>query len=214
MTINNTLKIIYKDSSLVVVDKPGGLLSVPGRGPEKQDCVVNRLKTIFPDCIKQPSVHRLDMDTSGLMVLALKAHIHKNLSKQFQERQVKKNYVALIDGIIEKDCGEIKLPFRLDINNRPYQIYDPVNGKFGITYWKKEAIEDNKTRILFTPITGRTHQLRVHSAHPLGLGFPIVGDRLYGRGKPEDRLLLHACFLSFTHPETNDIVSFFSKFYK
>lgn len=195
--------IIYQDSAVVVVNKPGGLLSVPGRGPDKQDCVVKRIRNLFRDCISQPSVHRLDMDTSGLMVLALTAKAHRRLSIQFQSRTVKKQYFAVLAGIVKQEKGEIKLPFRLDVANRPYQIYDPVQGKWGLTLWEKIAVKNHQTRILFTPITGRTHQLRVHASHPLGLGCPIVGDRLYGHGKPGDALLLHASYLSFQHPEND-----------
>ena len=202
------IDIIYQDSSIVVVNKPGGLLSVPGRGPDKQDCLVNRIKEIFPECIPQPSVHRLDMDTSGLMVLALTADAHKNLSIQFQDRVVKKQYVAVLEGIIENEKGEINLPFRLDVANRPYQIYDPVQGKMGTTLWKKIEVVNNQTRILFTPLTGRTHQLRLHASHPKGLGCPIVGDRLYGHGKSGDPLLLHATCLSFQHPDNNKTLYF------
>ncbi len=202
------IDIIYKDSSLVVVNKPGGLLSVPGRGPDKQDCIVNRLKATIPECIAQPSVHRLDMDTSGLMILALTTVAHKYLSQQFQDRLVKKEYFALIDGLVEENSGEIRLPFRLDINNRPYQIHDPVYGKMGITYWEKIGIEKNKTRIKFIPLTGRTHQLRVHAAHKLGLACPISGDRLYGNGRPGDPMLLHASFLKFKHPASRETLFF------
>lgn len=202
------IEVIYKDSFIVVVNKPGGLLSVPGRGPDKQDCLVNRIKKIYPECIPQPSVHRLDMDTSGLIVLGLTTEAHKNLSMQFQKRSVKKQYIAILEGIIEKECGEIKLPFRLDITNRPYQVYDPVNGKMGTTHWKKIKTSNDQTRILFTPLTGRTHQLRVHSSHPMGLGFPIAGDRLYGYGKPGDPLFLHATSLNFIHPDNNKSLCF------
>jgi len=200
--------IIYHDSSIVVVNKPGGLLSVPGRGQDKQDCLVKMIRDLFPECIPQPAVHRLDMDTSGLMVLALSAEAHKNLSLQFQNRTVKKQYLAVLTGIVEKENGEIKLPFRLDINNRPYQIYDPIHGKLGITLWEKKSIINHQTRILFTPLTGRTHQLRVHASHPMGLGCPIVGDRLYGQGKSGDRLFLHASYLSFKHPDNNNTLIF------
>ncbi|MGD9160940.1 MAG: RluA family pseudouridine synthase [Desulfobacteraceae bacterium] len=202
------IDIIYQDSSIVVVNKPGSLLSVPGRGPDKQDCLVNRIKKIFPECIPQPSVHRLDMDTSGLMVLALTADAHKNLSVQFQNRTVKKQYIAMLEGIVENEQGEINLPFRLDITNRPYQIYDPVNGKMGTTLWEKIEVVNDQTRILFTPLTGRTHQLRLHASHPKGLGCPIVGDRLYGHGKTGDPLLLHATYLSFQYPDKNDTLHF------
>ncbi|MFH2064645.1 MAG: RluA family pseudouridine synthase [Pseudomonadota bacterium] len=202
------LHMVYQDSSIVVVRKPGGILSVPGRGPDRQDCIVSRVRRAFPGCIAQPSVHRLDMDTSGLMVLALTADAHQHLSCQFQNRSVKKCYIAVLDGIVAQEEGEIRLPFRLDITNRPYQIHDPVHGKWGITQWRKISIEDQRTRILFTPITGRTHQLRVHASHPLGLNCPIVGDRLYGSGSPGDRLLLHAFSLCFEHPATHEILCF------
>ncbi len=202
------VEIIYEDSTIVIVNKPGGLLSVPGRGPDKQDCVVTRIRNLFHDCIPQPSVHRLDMDTSGLMVLALTANAHKHLSVQFQKRIVKKQYHALLAGIVREENGEIRLPFRLDVSNRPYQIYDPAQGKWGITLWEKIAVENHQTRILFTPLTGRTHQLRVHASHPMGLGCPIVGDRLYGHGKPGDAMLLHASRLSFEHPENGNPLCF------
>ena len=206
--MESSLNIIHTDPLFVVVDKPGGLLSVPGRGPDNQDCIVNRLKTIFPDCIPQPAVHRLDMATSGLMVLGLTKESHKNLSRQFAERLVEKRYVALLDGQVQKKSGEIKLPFRLDPDNRPYQIYDPVHGKVGISKWRKTGVEDGKTRIEFIPLTGRTHQLRVHSAHDLGLGCPIVGDELYGNGKEGDHLMLHAEYLCFQHPANGKIIEF------
>jgi tRNA pseudouridine32 synthase/23S rRNA pseudouridine746 synthase len=202
------LDIIYKDSSIVVVNKPGGLLSVPGRGPDKQDCLVRRIRDLFPECIPQPSVHRLDMDTSGLMVLALTIDAHKKLSFQFQNRTIRKKYLAVLKGVVEKEQGEIKLPFRLDVTNRPYQIYDPVHGKWGITLWEKKAVINHQTRVLFTPITGRTHQLRAHASHTMGLGCPIVGDRLYGHGRSGDRLLLHASYLSFQHPDNNKTLCF------
>lgn len=206
----NDITIIHTDPLFVVVEKPGGLLSVPGRGPDKQDCVVNRIKKKFPDCINQPAVHRLDMDTSGLMVLALTKEALKNLSCQFQERLVQKRYVALLDGIVHDESGEIRLAFRLDPANRPYQVFDPLQGKLGISKWRKIKIEEKQTRIEFFPLTGRTHQLRVHSAHVKGLHCPIVGDRLYGSGKLGDQLMLHAASLSFRHPVNNTILTFAS----
>jgi tRNA pseudouridine32 synthase / 23S rRNA pseudouridine746 synthase len=203
-----SLDIVHQESTLVVVNKPSGLLSVPGRGPDMQDCVVNRLKSLFPNCIEQPSVHRLDMDTSGLLVLAVTKEAQRNLAIQFQDRKVTKTYVALVEGIIDEGSGEIELAFRLDPENRPYQVYDPVQGKLGTTRWRKLGIEDGCTRVEFTPTTGRTHQLRLHAAHKLGLGFPIVGDRLYGSGTAPGQLKLHAAFLSFDHPETGGRLSF------
>ncbi len=204
----NPINIIHTDPHIVVVDKPGGLLSVPGRGPEKQDCVANRLKKLFPDSIPQPAVHRLDMYTSGLMVFALCQNSHKKLSRQFANHLVLKKYIALLDGFIHEDSGEIHLSFRLDPDNRPYQIYDPINGKLSITKWRKIGVERKKTRVKFIPLTGRTHQLRVHAAHHQGLGCPIAGDTLYGNGKEGDQMMLHASFLRFTHPASGVSMEF------
>ncbi len=204
------LTIIHEDSLFVVVDKPGGLLSVPGVGPENQDCVVSRLKKLYPDCIEFPSVHRLDQDTSGLIVMALTTKTQRSLSMQFMDRLVGKRYIALIDGRVEEDAGVIELSFRLDPDNRPYQVHDPVDGKPGTTRWRKIDAEDGRTRIEFMPLTGRTHQLRLHSAHAEGLGFPIVGDRLYGTGTAPGQLKLHASLLRFRHPVTRQSLEFFS----
>lgn len=200
------MKIVYQDQELVIVDKPSGLLSVPGRGPLKQDCVVNRSKRWFPDIIDQPAVHRLDMYTSGLMILAKTTQAHKRLSIQFEKRLVQKKYIALVEGTVRQAGGEIRLSFRLDPDNRPYQVYDPIQGKLGITRWHQLGSENGRTRIEFNPLTGRTHQLRLHSAHPKGLGKPIVGDRLYGNGKEGDRMLLHAFELHFHHPKHDQIM--------
>ncbi len=202
--------IIYDDESIIVINKPEGLLSVPGRGEDKQYCVVSILKEKFPGIVNNPAAHRLDMDTSGVMVYAKTTEALRALSIQFQQRTVSKRYIAVLDGLIKGDEGRIELYFRLDPDNRPYQVHDPVNGRKGITLWKKLSIEDTKTRIEFTPLTGRTHQLRVHSAHPLGLGHPICGDRLYGSRKPGERLLLHASEIAFYHPETGEKIEFSS----
>ena len=202
--------ILYQDDSLVIVDKPGGLLAVPGRGPDKQDCVVSRVRAQFPRMLDQPAVHRLDMQTSGIMVLAMHPAAHKSLSRQFQGRQVVKRYEAVVNGIIEKDSGVIRLAFRLDPENRPRQIYDPVNGKESVTLWRRMSTHRQTTRVEFTPLTGRTHQLRVHSAHHLGLAAPIIGDALYGTGSDGDMMHLHATYLSFNHPDDDRIVEFFS----
>lgn len=210
-----TLKIIYSDSDIVVINKPGGLLSVPGRGADKQDCVAKNLRNIFPEMIEQPAVHRLDMYTSGLMVFAMHKVAHRFLNKQFEQRLVSKNYISIVEGTLLPDCGEIRLSFRLDLDNRPKQIYDPVHGKLSITQWKKlEPVQNTDqptTRILFTPLTGRTHQLRIHAAHPLGLDSPIVGDSLYGTGQDGDIMMLHASNLGFIHPTTKKQVSFTSE---
>ncbi|NLA75311.1 MAG: RluA family pseudouridine synthase [Deltaproteobacteria bacterium] len=202
------LEILYSDQFIVVVNKPEGLLSVPGKGPGKQDCLANRIRDMFDSSIRQPSVHRLDMDTSGIMVFALTKEVHRDLSIQFQDRRIKKQYIAILEGVIENDSGEINIPLRVDLTNRPYQIYDPVHGRSGITLWEKIEVAQGRTRVLFTPLTGRTHQLRVHASHPMGLGCPIVGDRLYGHVNPEERLMLHASSLTFTHPVQNKVMCF------
>lgn len=215
------IKILYRDEDIIVVNKQSGLLSVPGRGPDKQDCIVNRVKKIFPDCIQQPAVHRLDMETSGIMVLAFTKESHKNINKQFEEGLVQKKYVALLDGILPKlkipDEGQMELYFRLDIDNRPHQIWDEVNGKKAVTQWKILGVErytdphgktTNATRVLFIPHTGRTHQLRLASADKHGFNVPIIGDTLYGNCTPGQRLMLHAQYIKFTHPTTGQTMEF------
>ena len=203
-----------------VISEAAGLLSVPGRGEENQDCVVTRLQKLFPLCISQPSVHRLDQDTSGLLVLALTQEAHRNLSRQFMEGEVYKEYEALLRGrVVASDWNHLELPFRLDVDNRPRQIYDEVHGKVGITDWKvlsyhrcsQETSTDKVlTRVRFVPRTGRTHQLRLHAMHEKGIGVPIQGDRLYGLRLSGERLMLHACLLRFTHPKTKMPVEFIS----
>ena len=215
------IKILYRDEDIIVVNKQSGLLSVPGRGPDKQDCIVNRVKKIFPGCIQQPAVHRLDMETSGIMVLAFTKEAHKNINKQFEEGLVQKKYVALLDGILPKlkipDEGQMELYFRLDIDNRPHQIWDEVNGKKAVTQWKILGVErytdphgktTNATRVLFIPHTGRTHQLRLASADKHGFNVPIIGDTLYGKCTPGQRLMLHAQYIKFTHPTTGQTMEF------
>ena len=216
------LEILYRDSQIIVINKPSGLLSVPGRTEDKQDCVVSRVKKLFPHCIEQPSVHRLDMETSGLLVLAFTEEAHRNLSRQFEEGTVHKKYVALLDGVFNHNEyeGELQLKFRLDVDNRPHQIYDEENGKLGITQWKKEgtvlytAPDGSKrrtTKIIFTPKTGRTHQLRLAASDPHGFGIPIVGDTLYGHCAPGERLMLHAFELEFKHPVSGESMKFITK---
>jgi tRNA pseudouridine32 synthase/23S rRNA pseudouridine746 synthase len=212
--MNKELEIIFADQQLVVVNKPGGLLAVPGRGSDKQDCVTSRVKELFPRAIDQPAVHRLDMATSGLMVLALTTEAHRHLSCQFSQRQVDKVYIALLDGAVDAIQGEIELRFRLDPENRPFQVYDPVQGKSGLTRWQRLEVSTNdqgsQTRVQFIPLTGRTHQLRLHAAHSLGLGCPIIGDNLYGSGQMGDPMYLHATRLAFNHPGNNKKLEFYS----
>lgn len=223
------LEILYRDKDICVVNKTSGLLSVPGRGEDKQDCIVTRLKRLFPDCIEQPSVHRLDMETSGLLVLAFTKDSHRDLNMQFAQGLVEKEYIAVLDGVLQKATGlcapkqnqtqgRMELKFRLDIDNRPHQIYDEEYGKLGITDWKyldtytfeNPVTKERKvvTKILFTPQTGRTHQLRLASADIHGFGLPIVGDTLYGNCKEGERLMLHSCKLEFFHPVSKERMSF------
>ena len=202
------IRIVHVDQEIVVLDKPAGLLAVPGRGPDRQESAVSQARELFVDLPVQPAVHRLDMDTSGLMVLARTRAAHVHLSGQFAAHTVEKRYEAILDGRIAGQEGVIEMPFRLDPYDRPRQIYDPIHGKLGSTRWQKLAEQDGYTRIAFFPRTGRTHQLRVHAAHPLGLNAPIVGDRLYGHRAPGQRMLLHAAELHFSHPATGQQMEF------
>ncbi|MDR0477414.1 MAG: RluA family pseudouridine synthase [Desulfobulbaceae bacterium] len=200
--------ILYHDDFLVVAVKPPGLLAVPGRGADKQRCLVSLLREQFPLMIAQPAVHRLDMATSGLMVVAISDTAHRRLSRQFASRQVTKEYVAVLDGLVAGESGRIELAFRLDPQNRPHQVYDPEGGKLGVSRWRRLGNEQGRSRLAFFPETGRTHQLRLHAAHPLGLGAPVVGDTLYGHGRAGDRLLLHATGLAFLHPISGEHLTF------
>jgi tRNA pseudouridine32 synthase/23S rRNA pseudouridine746 synthase len=204
------VEILFYDEEIVVINKPGGLLAVPGRGPGKQDCAAHRLRRLFPAMICQPAVHRLDMATSGLMVFAVTAEAQKKLNQQFAQRRVDKGYLAMVHGIVATPGGAIDLPHRLDPGDRPRQIYDPVHGKASLSLWQRIAVEGDCSRIAWRPITGRTHQLRVHAAHPLGLGAAIVGDSLYGSGREGEKMLLHATTLGFYHPKTGENLHFTS----
>ncbi|OBQ52437.1 RluA family pseudouridine synthase [Halodesulfovibrio spirochaetisodalis] len=203
------LSIIYEDTKLVVVNKPGGLLSVPGKGEENQDSVETRIKERYPACTKIPTVHRLDMDTSGLLVLALTKRAKRELSEQFQNREVSKRYVALIEGELADQGGSISLPLRMDLDNRPYSVVDPEQGRPAHTEWRNLGVENGCTRVEFVLHTGRTHQLRLHALY--GLGYPIVGDRLYGNGTEPGQMKLHAAYLRFMHPKTKEILEFESE---
>lgn len=215
------LRILYRDESIIVVNKQSGVLSVPGRGPDKQDCIVNRVKRLFPQAIEQPAVHRLDMETSGILVLAFTKEVHRELNRQFEAGEVRKNYIALIDGVLAQkgipSHGQNELYFRLDVDNRPHQIWDEVYGKKAITEWEVLNVERykapdgtkrNVTRVKFMPHTGRTHQLRLASSDSHGFGMPIIGDTLYGHCEPGERLMLHAQYLCFTHPVTGEKMEF------
>lgn len=197
--------MVYADEYLAVIVKPAGMLSVPGKGPDKQDCAATRIPRMFPKATGPIVVHRLDMETSGLLVYALDAQTQRELSMLFESRQVDKCYVALLDGLLPHDSGEIDLPLRPDIDNRPVQIVDHVHGRPAQTRYTVLARETDRTRVRFVPLTGRTHQLRVHAA--IGLRHPIVGDVLYN-GSTADRLMLHAAMLAFIHPRTGRRVEF------
>lgn len=197
-------RVLYEDAHLLVLHKPSGLLTVPGRSAALQDCVVSRLRARYPDAVGQLVVHRLDMDTSGLLLAAKDLTTASALQRLFSLRQVDKRYVASLEGDVRGDHGHITLALRPDIDDRPRNIHDPVHGKPAHTEWHVVARENGRTRVHFIPHTGRSHQLRVHAAHPDGLDAPIVGDRLYGRVAPDDeeRLLLHADRVAFVHPVT------------
>lgn len=195
-----TLEIVYEDAHLVAVDKPEGLLSVPGRGEHLTDSVLTRLRARHPGATGPLLVHRLDLDTSGLLIAALDAPTHTALQRQFVAREVKKRYRAVLDGVPARATGEIRLALRGDLHERPRQIHDPVRGKAALTRYEVLRIDGGRAEVALLPHTGRTHQLRVHAAHPLGLGAPIVGDRLYGHGG--SRLMLHAERLELRHPAT------------
>ena len=198
------LEIIYEDDFLLVLNKPHEFLSVPGK--TIKDSVLTRMQTYLPNATGPLLLHRLDMSTSGLLLVAKNERTHKKLQKQFIERIIKKRYVAVLDGVLESENGTIDLPLRVDLNNRPRQLVCYEHGKKAITNYEVLEINNNKTRIHFYPISGRTHQLRVHAAHNKGLNIPIVGDDLYGT--VSNRLHLHAETLSFEHPVKKEWVSF------
>lgn len=192
------IEIIYQDDAILIINKPAEFLSVPGK--DVHDSVYARIKAQFPQATGSLIVHRLDMSTSGLMVIALNTQAHKNLQRQFIQRSVQKTYVALLDGLLAKDKGKINLPLRGDLYDRPRQLVCHEHGKPALTEWQVLSRDLNKqqTKVLLKPHTGRTHQLRVHCAHPQGLNMPIVGDDLYG--KATNRLHLHAQRLALQHP--------------
>ena len=198
------LKIIYEDDVLIIVDKPTEFLSVPGK--EIKDSVYTRIKEKYPNATGPLIVHRLDMSTSGILVLTKTKEANKILQSQFINRTIKKRYVALLDGNLAGTSGTIQLPIRVDLDDRPKQLVDFEHGKNAKTNWEIIQRENGKTRVYFYPITGRTHQLRVHAAHKDGLNMPIVGDDLYG--EKTNRLHLHAAFIEFLHPSTNKKISF------
>lgn len=208
------LRLVHADQRYVVVDKPAGLLSVPGRGEDKADCAVARVRELFPEATGPMVVHRLDMDTSGLLVIALDAGAQRDLSVQFQDRLTRKAYIALVAGEVARDEGYVDLPLRVDWPNRPRQIVCMDEGRPAQTEYRVLRREQGQTRLELVPITGRTHQLRVHCADLRGLGRPILGDRLYAEGPARDdhpRLMLHAARLSIRPPGSKRLVDFESE---
>lgn len=200
---SKNLEIVYEDPWLSVINKPAGMLSVPGK--EDAVSVYSLMREQYPEADGPLTVHRLDMGTSGLMLIAKTKRVHQNLQAQFKNRLVRKRYVALLEGIVPKDKGTVDLPLCLNPLDRPRQMVHTEHGKPAITdYQVLERLDGKRTRIAFYPRTGRTHQLRIHAAHPLGLHCPIIGDELYG--EKADRLYLHAEYLEFTHPITGETV--------
>lgn len=202
------LEILHEDHEIVVVNKPDGLLSVPGRGAHLADCLLTRLQVAFPTALL---VHRLDRDTSGVMVFALTPHAQRHLSMQFEKRSTKKTYVARVQGELTPKTGTVDLPLIVDWPNRPKQMVDHENGKSAVTDWRVLKQGDGETRVRLTPKTGRSHQLRVHM---LALGHPILGDPLYATGAAREdfeRLMLHSEELRISHPESGRGLSFRAK---
>ena len=198
---DNGLELIYCDASLLVVNKPAGLLSVPGRGADKQDCLSARIQREFSDALV---VHRLDMATSGLLVFARSVQMQRSLSEIFREREVEKRYVAVVAGKVEPLTGEVDLPIAADWPNRPLRKIDAELGKPSLTHYRVLTQGADTTRVELEPVTGRTHQLRLHMT---SIGHPIVGDNLYG-GRAAARLMLHARMLAFAHPLSGEALAF------
>ena len=201
---NKMPDILYQDSDFIVLNKPANLLSVPGRGPDKQDCLSARVQANYPDAL---IVHRLDYDTSGIILMALHKPAQSKISRIFQEREISKTYTAVVFGQPDDNAGSIDLPMRCDYERRPLQIIDHEQGKQALTHWKVlQTNDDNTSRIELKPHTGRSHQLRLHMQC---LGYPILGDNLYGTTETHSmspRLLLHATQLSFKQPFTDQFI--------
>ncbi|MEQ3625891.1 MAG: pseudouridine synthase [Celeribacter sp.] len=191
------LALIHMDHQILLVDKPAGLLSVPGKGPHLADCLLSRVQAAFPEALL---VHRLDRDTSGIMVFALTPHAQRHLGLQFEKRQMKKTYIARLAGELSEKTGTVDLPLIVDWPNRPLQKVDFETGKSAQTDWRVLKIRDGETRVRLSPLTGRSHQLRVHMRE---IGHAILGDPFYATGPARDapRLMLHAETLRLRHPD-------------
>ncbi len=202
------IHILYADDDILVVNKPSGLLTVPGKADTHKDCLESRLLKDYPTA---RIVHRLDMDTSGLVILAMNAKAHRHLGLQFERRHISKTYQALVYGLVLEEEGLITLPLRCDWPNRPKQMVDFEEGKKAETLWQRKTYNENNTHMILFPKTGRSHQLRVHM---LELGNPILGDNLYANEQALNaapRLCLHATNLSLYHPENGEIIHFQSE---
>ncbi len=204
MTNGKRIELLFEDADILVINKPNGLLSVPGI--KNQNSVFTQVQKICPNISGPVIVHRLDFATSGIMVLAKNKKVHQHLQNQFAKRKVFKRYVAKLDGVIDTKTGVIELPMRGDLLDRPRQMVCFKYGKTAVTNYEVVEVRNNQTRVYLYPKTGRTHQLRVHMAHPQGLDCAIVGDNLYGQ--KADRLYLHANQLKFVHPTTNEPMFF------
>lgn len=202
--LNRPIEVVYEDEYFAIVNKPEDFLSVPGI--YILDSVYERMKLRYPNATGPLIVHRLDMPTSGILIIAKDKDSHKALQSQFIKKSLEKRYVAILDGIIEEDEGIIELPLRIDFDDRPRQMVCYEYGKYAKTRYEVIERKDGKTKVYFYPITGRTHQLRMHASHPKGLNTPIVGDDLYGT--KADRLYLHAESITFRHPKTYELMTF------
>ena len=196
------IEILYESDSFLVVNKPPDLLSVPGKTTSFS--LINLIREKYNNSNLE-LVHRLDMATSGIVIIAKNKYAYKFIQRQFIQRKIEKRYVAILDGVLNQQNGEISLPLRLDIDNRPFQVVCYKHGKNSITYYENCGVYEDKTRVYFYPKTGRTHQLRMHAAHKLGLNLPILGDDLYG--KKSERLFLHATEITFKSPDTKDLIT-------
>ena len=202
------LDVLHDDHEIVVVNKPEGLLSVPGRGDHLADCLEARVRAVFPTAL---TVHRLDRDTSGVMVWALTSHAQRHISLQFERRKTKKVYVARVQGDVAEDSGSVDLPLIVDWPNRPLQMVDFERGKPALTEWKVAKRGQGETRLRLAPKTGRSHQLRVHC---LSMGHPILGDPFYASGEalePYTRMMLHSESLALHHPDGGKMHNFTAK---
>ena len=204
---DSPLDVIHADHEILIMNKPSGLLSVPGKGPHLSDCLIARVQVAFPQALL---IHRLDRDTSGVMVFALTRHAQRHIGLQFEKRMTKKTYVARVWGVLEPKTGTVDLPLIVDWENRPLQKVCHETGKLAETNWRVLRSDANETRVRLMPKTGRSHQLRVHM---LSLGHPVLGDPFYAQGEARqyDRMMLHSEELRLRHPDGGEGVKFRAK---